>query len=120
MGTVTDVVMDGNGAGIPDGYELCSGGLYQTGSGSCETFSVLGSTYVMPAYTYQVGGGTYKGQPSGSMASSGDPFDIRLGGGNGYANPSVTLTAAVPEPSAYVLMLACLGLIGATMRKRSA
>jgi hypothetical protein len=127
MAMVAPIVVDGYGGdygggyggGIPDGYELCSGSLYQTGTGSCQTFSEPGYAYVIAAYTYKLGGGTYEGQPSGSMASSGDPFDIDLNGYKGYSNANVALTAAVPEPSSYVLMFACLGLIGATVRRRT-
>lgn len=110
----------GYGGEYGGSYEECGGGYYQVGSGSCETFTVLGFTQVLPAFSYIIYGGTYKGQPSGSIASSGDPFDIDLNGGNGYTNANVSFTTAVPEPSTYVLMFACLALIGATVRKRSA
>lgn len=108
------------GGGYGEGYELCGGGSYLTGSGSCQTFTSPGFTQVLPAYTYFIYGGSYKSQPSGSIASSGDPFDIELNGGNGFTNANVSFTTAVPEPSTYALMFACLALIGATVRKRSA
>jgi hypothetical protein len=76
----------------------------------------------VPAYTVP-------GVASGSHASSGDPFNIDWS--NGRANfsgqptadpfgSSVTFTAAVPEPSEYALMLAGLGLMGWTARRRRA
>jgi hypothetical protein len=83
--------------------------------------------YVEP-YDVTVPAHTVLGTASGSHASSGDPFGIDWNGqayftGQPSADPfgnSVTFTAAVPEPSEYALMLAGLGLMGWTARRRRA
>jgi hypothetical protein len=97
----------------------CDGGYYTEGSGSCMTVVQPSYTFELPGYTYSTGGYTYWGANSGSMASSGDPFDIYFGGGSSaYGPASVTLVTAVPEPSTYVLMFACLAIMGLTVRRR--
>lgn len=108
-----------NGYGGGYGGVYCGGGYYTEGSGSCMTVVTPAYTYELSGYTYYTGGYTYTGANSGSMASSGDPFDIYFGGGNtAYGPASVTLTTAVPEPSTYVLMFACLAIMGLTVRRR--
>lgn len=82
---------------------------------------VDGYDVIVPAHTVL-------GTASGSHASSGDPFGVDWNGqayftGQPSADPfgnSVTFTAAVPEPSEYALMLAGLGLMGWTARRRRA
>jgi PEP-CTERM motif len=87
---------------------------------------VPGTTVTIPAYTIP-------GAPSGSHASSGDPFTFTLDGGitpqfggvavlprgvMGYEVGFTPITAAVPEPTTTALMFLGLGVLGATVQRR--
>ncbi len=85
---------------------------------------------IIPAHTVEVPGYTVNAAPSGSQASSGDPFDINFRTGVPFATGEdaalplgiesnvVSFTAAVPEPSTYALMVAGLAGIGWAARRR--
>lgn len=104
------------------------GGYGGCGNGHWETITVPASTEVVPAHTVTTGGYTTQGEPSGSHASSGDPFDINWEGrvtdvydatgnpGKSPANPfNVTM---VPEPEAYAMGVGGLMVVGAAMARR--
>lgn len=98
-------------------YVTCGYGSYEVGTGSCITVTVPDQTYTIPGYTYTVPEQTFYGQVSGSMASSGDPFDYTFNNpyspsGTYASRANLNLVAAVPEPSTYAMMLACLGVVG--------
>ena len=95
---------------------------WECGYGGSVSQYVEAHDVTVPAYTVL-------GTASGSHASSGDPFTIDWYTGHAYSTgqpsvdpfgSSVTFTAAVPEPSEYALMLAGLGLMGWTARRRRA
>jgi len=107
------------------GYGAPTGALAFYGGGCTPTDPVF-----VPGHDVVVPGYTVPGTPSGSHASSGDPFTIdlngnpqfdpsRIGGGPLGSGPSVVLSS-VPEPGTYALMLGGLALVGWSARRRRA
>jgi hypothetical protein len=106
---------------VVSGYGGC-------GNGHWETITVPASTEVIPTHTVTTGGYTTQGEPSGSHASSGDPFDINWEGrvtdvvdatGNiGKAPASAFSVTMVPEPEAWAMTLGGLTVVGAAAARR--
>ena len=48
------------------------------------------------------------------------PADYRLGFASAYVDPTVTFSAAVPEPASWALLIAGFGMTGAALRRRTA
>ena len=93
------------------------------GGGHYETVTVPASTEVLPAHDVVIAGYTAYG-PSGSHASSGDPFDIDFYDGNVVSPPGgnlpnpFTVTTSVPEPGSIALALGGLAVAGLLTRRR--
>lgn len=108
------------------GYLTCGYGYYTEGTGSCITVKVPDRTYTEPGYTYTIPAQTFTDAVSGSMASSGDPFDFNYYTPNQPGVPygqlgsraSLSMVAAVPEPQTYLMMLVSLGVLGWTFRQK--
>jgi hypothetical protein len=112
---------------VPDQWvDFCGGECsYGYGYGYGNNL-VPGTTVTIPAYIIP-------GAPSGSHASSGDPFTFTLDGGitpqfgglavlppgaMGYDVALTPITAAVPEPTTTALMFLGLGVVGASVQRR--
>lgn len=108
--------------------ETCSG--YGGYGGYGRAVECVPGTKAVPGYTVTVPGYTVFSTPSGSQASSGDPFAIDLNGNPNFGTNSAggppgsgpqLLLSAVPEPGTYALMLSGLALVGwSTQRRRAA
>jgi hypothetical protein len=109
--------------------ETCSGygGYGGYGYGLVAACDPNTPTFV-PGYTVTVPSYTIYNTPSGSLASSGDPFTIDLSdgtpifktnipGGPPGSNSSLILSS-VPEPGTYALMLGGLAVLGWSARRR--
>jgi hypothetical protein len=99
------------------------GGYGYGGNGHYVTVDVAGTEETLPAHDVTTGGFTTSG-PSGSHASSGDPFEIALDGGVGApagglpAAPFTVTAGVVPEPESYALALGGLAVVGALARRK--
>jgi hypothetical protein len=101
-------------------------GGYGLASNECnnEPIFVPPRTVTIPGYFVS------DGTPSGSHASSGDPFGIDFGNGglldpvNGALNPNLpgstntVIFAPVPEPGTWALMLSGIGVLGWAARRK--
>jgi hypothetical protein len=100
---------------VPDGWDIWS---------PCMSFSMSCGQHYRPGDVVQIPGYWTDGSPSGSHASSGDPFMVDFGAGyQGEVNAGpnsvqVVFASAVPEPGTYALMLAGLGLVGVARSRR--
>ncbi len=103
------------------GYGGYGYGGYGYGGGHYETVTVPGFSEVVAAHDLTVAPYAAYG-PSGSHASSGDPFEINFYDGSVQgtyygANP-FTVTTSVPEPESYALAVGGLAVVGALARRR--
>jgi PEP-CTERM motif len=126
-------VYDGNGGyGGYGGYGSSGYGGYGGYGGHWETVTVPAWTEVIPSRTVTTESYTSFNEPSGSHASSGDPFQIIWTGDpvpfydpsssmelKPSASPFSVAMTPVPEPESLALALAGLGVVGWMARRRA-
>ena len=137
---VLEVLADTGGSGPNGASILANTGVQQSSFNSltyvdfATTFSaslVAGQTYWFAASTvglggsgsYNVGGHTQNSEgitDNGTFWFSNDPAGLSFDGPNLTPEMAFTVTqGAVPEPAAWVMMLAGFGIVGAVLRRRA-
>ncbi|MEO8857901.1 MAG: PEP-CTERM sorting domain-containing protein [Burkholderiaceae bacterium] len=112
---------------VPEQWVSCYGGSgYGYGTLAAVASDCTNGQRLEPAHDVIVPQHTVQGTASSSHASSGDPFEIDFGNGDPHFNTnngvdpfgSKVILAAVPEPSTYAMLLAGMGLVAWTVRRR--
>lgn len=67
---------------------------------------------------YLLNGSAYQAVGTGAVASEDKPYKSADNELNDFVNRIESVTAAVPEPSTYAMMLAGIGILGFMARRR--
>ena len=116
-----------------DGTQFGSGNLYSFGldygnavaDTAVVSFDGLANSFVFSTSSIPAGGGFYHGDTFSMDSGTAYPAYIQGAPGwakadNHYSAARWSVTAAVPEPSTYAMLLGGLGLVGAIARRRRA